>query len=126
MAWAIDLTYAVLLTSLTASILFLGWLLFAFILERLGFINIIFHVMKGVVPFWFFPLSFLILAIDNLLYNRWGGFLFRYTPLIAKLSVAFVSMWLVGVGYFHCRYISENIRLRRRYMKAPFVNNFCW
>lgn len=126
MAWAIDLTYAVLLTSLTASILFLGWLLFAFILERLGFINIIFHVMKGVVPFWFFPLSFLILAIDNLLYNEWGGFLFRYTPLIAKLSVAFVSMWLVGVGYFHCRYISENIRLRRRYMKAPFVNNFCW
>lgn len=126
MAWAIDLTYAVLLTSLTASILFLGWLLFAFILERLGFINIIFHVMKGVVPFWFFPLSFLILAIDNLLYNEWGGFLFRYTPLIAKLSVAFVSMWLVGVGYFHCRYISETIRLRRRYMKAPFVNNFCW
>lgn len=126
MAWAIDLTYAVLLTSLTASILFLGWLLFAFILERLGFINIIFHVMKGVVPFWFFPLSFLILAIDNLLYNEWGGFLFRYTPLIAKLSVAFVSMWLVGVGYFHCRYISETIRLRHRYMKAPFVNNFCW
>lgn len=126
MAWAIDLTYAVLLTSLTASILFLGWLLFAFILERLGFINIIFHVMKGVVPFWFFPLSFLILAIDNVLYNEWGGFLFRYTPLIAKLSVAFISMWLVGVGYFHCRYISENIRLRRRYMKAPFVNNFCW
>lgn len=126
MAWAIDLTYAVLLTSLTASILFLGWLLFAFILERLGFINIIFHVMKGIAPFWFFPLSFLILAMGNLLYVKWGGFLFRYTPLIAKLSVAFVSMWLVGVGYFHCRYISENIRLRRRYMKAPFVNNFCW
>lgn len=126
MAWAIDLTYAVLLTSLTASILFLGWLLFAFILERLGFINIIFHVMKGIAPFWFFPLSFLILAMGNLLYVKWGGFLFRYTPLIAKLSVAFVSMWLVGVGYFHCRYISETIRLRRRYMKAPFVNNFCW
>ena len=126
MAWTIDLAYAVLLTSLTASILFLCWLLLAFILERLGFINIIFHVMKGVVPFWLFPLSFLILAIDNLLHNEWGGFLFRYTPLLEKISVAFISIWLVGVVYFHCRYISEMVRLRRRYMKASFVNNFCW
>ena len=126
MDWTINLAYAVLLTSLTASILFLCWLLLAFILERLGFINIIFHVMKGVVPFWFFPLSFLVLVVDNILCNKWGGFLFDYTPLIAGICAAFCSIWLVGVVYFHCRYISEMVRLRRRYMKAPFVNNFCW
>lgn len=126
MDWTIDLASVILLTSLTGSILFLGWLVFALVLERLGFINIIFHALKGIAPFWFFPLSFLVLAIDNLMCNKWGGFLFDYTPLLAQVGVAFCSMWLVGVIYFHLRYAFGVLRLRHRYKDAPFVDNFCW
>lgn len=126
MGWTIELTSAILLTSVTGSILFLGWYIIAFVLDRMGFVNIIYQAMKVVMPFWMFPLSFLILVMDNLSYNTWGGFLFNYTPFAAKMCLLFSVAWMAGAFHYIGKYIIEVMTIKSRYQNAEFVNGPCW
>lgn len=60
--WTIlELTMAVLLTSLTGGILTLVWQGIGRGMERAGFTNITFELLKAVVIFYFLPLSFFFL-----------------------------------------------------------------
>lgn len=105
MDWTINLMYAVLLTSITGTILFGFWYVVGFLLEKTGFLNVIYHLMKGVLFFWYFPLVFLILFIGNNENIRWGGFLFQQTPMLRLVSMIFCGIWFLGVGHYLFRYL---------------------
>ena len=51
MNWTIDLCYAIILTSLTGSVLTLMWYLVGELLEWIGFMNIRHILLRGVLIF---------------------------------------------------------------------------
>ena len=55
----IDIVTLVLLTTLTGSIMMLLWYGIGMILERLGFINIVFELLKMVALFFYLPIAFI-------------------------------------------------------------------
>lgn len=116
--------FAVLLTTLTGTILFVIWYGIARLLEYLGFINIIYEMMKGVLPFWLFPLSYIILKTDRMWFDKWGGFLFEYTPFNYWASIVFCTVWFAGATLFLAKYIFDNWRISRRYRMGVCADSF--
>ena len=60
MEWTIRLMYAIILTSITGTILFGAWYGIGHILERMGFINIMYTILRTLLIFWYLPLAFVI------------------------------------------------------------------
>lgn len=118
MDWTIDLMYAVLLTSITGTFVFIIWYGIGKLLEHIGFINVRYELMKAVLLFWYVPLSFIALVCGNWHYGNWGGFLFLKTPFISRLSRVFCALWLLGAGCFMVRYILNVLKVRRNYRRA--------
>ena len=59
MIWTIDLTVFVLLTSLTASVFLLFWYWIGGMLERIGYQNLRYHVLRFVLILFLVPVLFL-------------------------------------------------------------------
>ena len=106
MDWTISFAMAIFLTSITGAALFVIWYVIGKILEKTGFIHAMYELFKTVLAFWFFPLVFLVLAVENEL--QWGGILFRYTPVIKRNCTVFLLIWLTGMVYFLFDYIRKN------------------
>ena len=113
MNWTISLMYAVLLTSFTGTVLFGVWYGIGRFLEYIGYINVIYELLKTVLVFWFAPLSFFILWYINSRYIYWGGFILLSTPFLRVFSVIFCAVWLVGVLVFLIRFGMEIRQVRR-------------
>lgn len=106
MDWTIIFAMAIFLTSITGSAMFVIWYVIGKILEKTGFIHVMYELFKTVLAFWFFPLVFLVLVVENEL--QWGGILFRYTPVIKRNCTAFLLIWLTGMVCFLFDYIRKN------------------
>ena len=98
MIWTIDLTVFVLLTSLTASVFLLFWYWIGGMLERIGYQNLRYHVLRFVLILFLVPVLpclFLVLAAGNADWD--AGLLFLQTPVIRICSVVFTAIWISGV-----------------------------
>ena len=98
MIWTIDLTVFVLLTSLTASVFLLFWYWIGGILERIGYQNLRYHVLRFVLILFLVPVLpclLLVLAAGNADWD--AGLLFLQTPVIRICSVVFTVIWIPGV-----------------------------
>ncbi len=91
----IDVVIWLGLTSLTGSILMLVWYGIGLVLERLGFINIVFELLKMVALFFYLPIAFVGLKVY--ITNSGVGQLFGPTPAIVRLCRWITIIWLVGV-----------------------------
>lgn len=91
----IDIAALIGLTTLTGSMLMLVWFGIGLVLERLGFINIVFELLKMVVLFFYLPIAFVGLKIY--IAKAGVGQLFSPTPLISKLCQGFLVVWGIGV-----------------------------
>lgn len=116
MKWMIDITVGILLTTVTGSILFFVWYSIGKILERAGFINVMYELLKVVLLFWLLPVSYAILVGMNEI--KWGGFLFRYTKSLGIFCTILCILWLLGVAYFIVRYVSQIKSVQRKYKNA--------
>lgn len=113
----IQLMFAVLLTTITGSIFAVIWYLIGNLLEKAGFLNIVYHFLKVVAVFYFIPVAFIFMMYINGTQDVWMGKLFVATPLLVLISRIFCTLWLFGVVVFLVRYIYRSIRLsivRRR------------
>ncbi len=111
--WTIlELTMAVLLTSLTGGILTLVWQGIGRGMERAGFTNITFELLKAVVIFYFLPLSFFFLKKNKQEIGK--GYLFSITPAYAWISQIFLAVWTVGMILFFLGVFCRWLMLRRR------------
>lgn len=94
MSW-IDIVAMTGLTTLTGIILMFAWYGIGLILERLGFINIVFELLKMVVLFFYLPIAFVGLKIY--IARDGVGQLFSPTPLIIDICQVFSVIWGIGV-----------------------------
>ena len=83
------------LTSLTGCIMMLIWYGIGLVLERLGFVNIVFELLKMVALFFYLPIAFVGLKVY--ITNSGVGQLFGPTPAIVGLCRWITIIWLVGV-----------------------------
>ena len=65
MLWTIDLACAVILMSLTGSICLFIWALLGWILERVGFMDIMYDILQMTVLFFVVPIIWPILKIHS-------------------------------------------------------------
>lgn len=71
------------------------WYGIGLVLERLGFINIVFELLKMVALFFYLPIAFIGLKVY--IARSGVGRLFSPTPTIAQSCLLLVLIWLIGV-----------------------------
>ena len=123
MSWMIELTFAILLTSVTGSILLLLWYFIGRLLQRSGYLNIQYLLLKIELLFFVIPVFYLYFTRNsNLVLMKAGGVLFLETPVIRTGSLIFSAVWLSGVIMISAIYIFDIVRLYwRNRGKIPCV-----
>lgn len=116
--WIINLIYTVLLTSVTGSIFSILWYFIGLALQKAGFIDLQYALLKVVVVLWMVPIAFLLLKGTNHIYMIFGGDLFALSPVIYKFSVCFCAVWLTGTVICLAVYIVHLVQLKHRYRNA--------
>lgn len=124
MDWTIKLTYAVLTTGITGTVLFGFWYGIGRIMECTGFLNVVYEMMKAVLLFWYFPIAYIVLAYENAQNIYLGGFLFAGTPAIWLFCRTFTGIWLLVVGLLLIRYAVNVWSTRRAYKYAIFCDGW--
>ena len=114
----IKYSYCIFLTSLTGSILFLAWYMIGLILEKRGFVNIVFELLKVVALFFVVPVSFLYLWHFSKDRTIGRGYLFDTTPTFTLLSRIFMMVWVLGVIGFLIYLMYDARRAKKRYSDA--------
>lgn len=115
----INIVSAILLTTLSGSILYIIWYIFGIILERTGFVNLMYELLKVVMLFYIFPISYFILLICNDMI--WGGFLFRYNTKLGDICSTIFVAWIIGFLFLFIRFMMKAIRIRFLSKKAVFA-----
>lgn len=116
MIWTINLTVLVLLTSLTASVFLLFWYWIGVMLERIGYQNLRYHVLRFVLILFLVPVLpclLLVLAAGNADWD--AGLLFLQTPVIRICSIVFTVIWISGVLILGFIMVCSLIRHRKSY-----------
>lgn len=123
MNWTINLMYAVLMTSISGTLLFGFWYGIGRLMESTGFLNVVYELLKVVLVFWYVPVAYAVLVYENNTSIYLGGFLFRGTPAIRLISKIFCFCWLLIVGLFLIRYTVIVWNSRRAYRYAIFCDD---
>ena len=115
MNWTIKLFIAMMLTSATGMIIFTIWYWIGRFLEKMGYINIMYWLLRLVLVFWFVPMAYLTIFIEN---NKDRNFLFFNTDMFIYDSKIFILIWAVVVCYSCVRYFTNMIIANRHVKKA--------
>lgn len=133
MNWTIRFIIAILLTSLTGTILYAVWYGIGTILERMGYVNIMYWLLRLLLVFWFIPIAYITIALDIDLRTNGGSFLFFNTKTIVFASEVLVGIWGLVVLCNCGKYIGDickmNLHLRSNFecdveMRA-FFDDIC-
>lgn len=95
MNWIIEVTYAILLTSCTGSILAAVWYFAGRILDKAGFANIVFGLLKLVVLFFLLPIPFIILKVKEASGEIGNGYLFLQTRKLLSVGGFLLLVWFI-------------------------------
>ena len=106
-----------MLTSATGTILFAAWYWIGQLLERMGYVNIMYWLLRLLLVFWFVPMAYLIMAIEDMK-NTGRSFVFFNTDIIGDVSSGLVVIWLLVVLCSSTRYVREIRRTNRRFKDA--------
>ncbi len=104
MDWTIEFLYALVITTLTGSIMTLAWYLIGRLLEYAGVTNILYDLLKVVLVFYYVPAGYLVLRLKLAFSDYWEAYIFIKTPLILYISYGITALWLAGViwGVVRC------------------------
>ena len=117
MNWTIRIFIAIMLTSATGTILFAAWYWIGQLLERMGYVNIMYWLLRLLLVFWFVPMAYLIMAIEDMK-NTGRSFVFFNTDIIGYASSVLVAIWLFVVLCSSTCYVREIRRTNRRFKDA--------
>lgn len=117
MNWTIRFCIAIMLTSATGTILFAAWYWIGQLLEKMGYVNIMYWLLRLLLIFWFVPMAYLIMAMDDMK-NTGRSFVFFNTDIIGYVSSGIVVIWLFVVLCSSTRYVREIRRTSRRFKDA--------
>lgn len=106
MNWMLNIGYLVIFTTISGSLVTLLWSILGRILERAGFLNISYDLMRIVMVFWLCPVSYISLNYLDVHSGRWGGDLFLGTPGLHRAGCILFFAWLAGVLISLMKYIS--------------------
>lgn len=116
MNWWISLLFVEILTTITGAVFTLVWFALGLLLERAGYLNIVFALLNGVALFWMFPMAFVFLfVLDKRLKYR----LDSTTPSLGVVGMVLCIVWLGGCVCWLCAYIRQRI-LCSRFRKSAF------
>lgn len=122
MEWTISFLYAVLITSVIGGIFTIIWYLIGRLLERIGFLNILYQMLKVVLLFWYIPVSYLLVYVANEESSRWGGILFAKTPALLKAATIVSVIWFILSLLLLTRYMLSVFWSYLRYRNAMQCN----
>ena len=94
MAWTVNWMYMILMTSLTGGVFTLIWYGVSRALERTGYLNITYKMLKVILIFWYCPFMYYLLLYMDRYTAKWGGWLFAGTPAILRFSKVITARWL--------------------------------
>lgn len=113
MTWTVNWMYMILMTSLTGGVFTLIWYGVSRALERMGYLNITYKMLKVILIFWYCPFMYYLLLYMDRYTAKWGGWLFSGTPAILRFSKVFTAVWLCGVVIFIFTYVWAYAQIRR-------------
>lgn len=108
------------LTSLTGSVLFVFWYMIGRLLEKAGFVNILYAFMKLIMLFYAVPILYIAMSRLDFEYGIYRGDLFWYTETIIIVCDVLLLLWAVGA----CCILYQQLRLMyrsRQVYKESFV-----
>ena len=73
MAWTVNWMYMILMTSLTGGVFTLIWYGVSRALERMGYLNITYKMLKVILIFWYCPFMYYLLLYMDRYTAKWGG-----------------------------------------------------
>ena len=112
----INLAVLLLTTSLVGGLVNVLWLGIGNLLERTGFINIVFELLKLAVFFYCFPLVYIVLKIFEADLGR--GYLFLPTKQILVYSTGFLVIWSLGILIMFVYMLHDVLKLKKKYADA--------
>lgn len=119
MSWTIKVVFCLLLTSLTGSIVFVFWYLLGRQLEKAGFVNILYMLMKLVMLFFLVPIQYPVMWAADCVYGRYKGDLFLHTQVIMMACGILAAAWAAGMCYVLYRQL-KTMRRAERMFRAGF------
>ena len=93
----IKIAYAILITSATGTIFLLFGLFAGKFLDKAGYLNVGYKVLRCLALTFILPLVFVILMVTNENSSRWGGLLFLHTRTILIISSVFLLIWCIAM-----------------------------
>lgn len=124
MDWTINLMLGVILTSITGSVMFIFWYGLGWLMERLGFLNYVYEMLKAVLFFWYVPVVYLALVYGNDRYIYWGGFVFKGTPTLQLIGKIFCAIWIPSVCVLIIKYVLQVYGERSMYKYSVFCDGW--
>lgn len=118
MIWTTKLIIAIALTTITGTILFAVWYWIGKLLERMGYVNIMYWLLRLLLVFWFIPFAYLTLALRNTSTEEEANFLFFYTDILTYVSIGLIGIWLLIVLRSSIKYIWRIHQTNRRFQDA--------
>lgn len=119
MIWTINVIFCLLLTSVTGSVVFAFWCLLGKWLEKIGFLNISYILIKLDMLFFVIPLQYITMFWLDQSYGIFRGDLFLHTMTIMTVcSIAFI-LWVMGM----CCIWYKQFRIMRQ-TEQLFQNSF--
>ena len=112
----INVATLVLLSSITGTIMAAIWYVVGLILERIGFVNIVYELLGMVVLFFLLPIAYIILKLYDEAVG--DGHLFGPTPVIVNYCKVFVPLWGIGAIIVLTYIILSVLRVRHRFREA--------
>jgi beta-lactamase regulating signal transducer with metallopeptidase domain len=113
MNWTINLMYIVMLTSMTGTIVTLIGFAAGKLLERMGFLNVVYYLLQIGILFWIVPVAYGVLWLfaEKLCY--WQGLVFATTPALLTASKVFCLVWLLCIAICLIGLIIQTVRNHR-------------
>ncbi len=105
--WSVGLIKLLFFTTLTGSVFVLGWHVVRRILERLGFAETLYGLLRLTAVLFLLPVMFAAAYMLKWEVRAWGGVFFLYSSLILKVCRWIGAVWGLGavgmtVFYFRC------------------------
>lgn len=108
----INIVMMILLSSLTGAIMVIFWYAIGRMLERMGFANIVFDLLKMVVAFFMLPFAFVTWKYYEADMGR--GHLLSPTPYIVELCSLSLKIWSIGMIVILTYLLFDMYRVKRK------------
>lgn len=114
----VNIQYCICLTSITGGVISIIWYLLGRLLEKAGFLNIVYTLLKVTTIFWILPVAYISLIVVEKKFGMWHGVLFMRTPALDRISKIIFILWVLAIMIGAVRYILNNIAIFFRLKKS--------